>query len=38
MPLLLLAGAAYVVLAALLVGLVTMLPGRAPSRAAEVAA
>jgi hypothetical protein len=37
-PLLLLAAAAYVVVAAVLVGLLTMLPGRAPSRAAEVAA
>jgi hypothetical protein len=37
-PLLLLAATAYVLLAAVLVGLLTMLPGRAPSRAAEVAA
>jgi hypothetical protein len=37
-PLLLFAAAAYVLLAALLVGILTMLPGRAPSRAAEVAA
>ena len=37
-PLLLLAGAAYVAVAALLVGALTLLRGRAPSRAAEVAA
>jgi hypothetical protein len=38
LPLLLIAAAAYVAVAALLVGLLTMLPGRAPSRASEVAA
>jgi ABC-type antimicrobial peptide transport system permease subunit len=37
-PLLLLGAAAYVLLAVALVGLLTMLPGRAPSRAAEAAA
>jgi hypothetical protein len=37
LPLLGLAALAYVVVAALLVGLATMLRGRAPSRAAEVA-
>jgi hypothetical protein len=37
-PVLLLAAAAYLVLATLLVGVLTTLPGRAPSRAAEVAA
>ena len=37
-PLLLLAAAAYVAVAAVLVGALTLLRGRAPSRAAEVAA
>jgi hypothetical protein len=37
-PLLLLGAAAYILLAVALVGLLTMLPGRAPSRAAEAAA
>jgi hypothetical protein len=37
-PLLLVAAAAYVAVAALLVGALTLLRGRAPSRAAEVAA